>query len=363
MNYHFIKNIILRLFKPNLKNKFFFMHLKDGLNIIDVGSTGGLDMRWDLIKEFINVYSFDPDSRSKNKETNRNKVFPFALWSKKEQLKLNLTKFPDASSVFILNDKFLESFLNYECHHIISSEEIKADSADNVEFDNNPIDFMKIDTEGAELEILKGSKKYLGNTIIGLELEVQFVERTIGSPLFSDIDNYLKPIGYQLMILSKQSWIRKNNLWNINSNPQLIWADAVYILNEENIINQVTKCNQDQRETFLLKFLAICLVYGFHDYSFSVMNRLKDQGIMVDKIEKYKQLLKSNVSSNIHLITLSFMRLIFSLILLICVIFLWSKRKSIFNFFKSSTASLFFSIYSLFSRSGPFNVAINDFIK
>jgi len=96
-----------------------------------------------------------------NKETNRNKVFPFALWSKKEQLKLNLTKFPDASSVFILNDKFLESFLNYECHHIISSEEIKADSADNVEFDNNPIDFMKIDTEGTEIEILKGSTRSL----------------------------------------------------------------------------------------------------------------------------------------------------------------------------------------------------------
>lgn len=363
MKYSRIKKSIQNFFTPSLKNKIAFKPITNKLNIVDVGSTGGLNNRWYLIEDLTKILSFDPDSRAENVETERNKIFPFALWSKKQDLNLNLTVFPDASSVFELNDKFLKNFLNHECHHVIAKTSIKSETLDNIEFDNKEIDFIKIDTEGAELEILKGSNKYLGNSILGLELEVQFVNRTIGSPVFSDIDKFLRPFGYQLMTLTKQSWIRKNNIWNIYSNPQIIWADSVYIMNEECIVSKINKLDKDYRETTILKFIAICLVYGFYDYCVSILYKLEKNKLLLNDLKYYLNIIKSNVRSNLYILSLNFLRFVFSLILIFSILFIWKQRKSVFSFFKSSTATFFYSLYSIFSRSGPFNVAINDFIK
>ena len=363
MNYSDIKKIIENFFSPKLRNKNAFKSIANQLFIADVGSTGGLSNRWNLVESLTKTFSFDPDLRAQNIENEKNKVFPFALWSKEQDLTINLTEFPDASSIYELNEKFLKNFLNHECHRVISKSNIESKPLDAIELNNDDIDFLKIDTEGAELEILKGSKKYLGKSILGLELEVQFVHRTIGSPMFSDIDRFLRPLGYQLMTLHKQSWIRNNNIWNINSNPQVIWADAVYIMNEENLINKISEIDKNSREKTILKLMAISLVYGFYDYCISILYKLEKNNLLVNDLKYYTNILKSNVRSNLFIISLNFLRFIFSLILILFVLFLWTKRRSVFSFFKSSTATLVYSLYAIFSRGGPNNVAVNDFIK
>ena len=63
-----------------------------------------------IINEFIKTYSFDPDYRAKNAESAHNIVYPFALWSSEKEIDFNLTNFPDASSTFTPNDKFLKIF-------------------------------------------------------------------------------------------------------------------------------------------------------------------------------------------------------------------------------------------------------------
>ena len=69
------------------------------------------------------------------------------------------------------------------------------------------------------------------------------------------------------MNLSKQSWIRKNNIWNINANPQLIWADAVYVLSEEILVDRIlSSVDLSKSSKLLRKLVMICLVYGFYDY-------------------------------------------------------------------------------------------------
>lgn len=365
MNYYSLKNTIINFFKPHLRYKNFIKKNSNTLVIADVGSTGGLDSRWQTINDYLKVYSFDPDDRAHNYESNSNEVFSIALWSEKKKLELNLTNFPDASSVFPINNTLLDEYLNSECHKVVSSKNIEADKLENVLIGKKPVNFLKIDAEGAELEILKGSEKYLKESIIGLELEVQFVQRTINSPHFSEIDYFMRKKGFQLMVLSKQSWIRKNNLWNINANPQLIWADAVYILNKDKIIDKLLNDNKSDANIFLLKFVLICLVYGFFDYAQSVLSTVKaidalDRNIDVVEYEKF---LKINIPSNFYLITLNFSKFLFSLFLLSFIFFLWTKRKSVISFFRSSFLNLIYSLYSIFSRGGPNKVAINDFIK
>jgi hypothetical protein len=60
------------------------------------------------------------------------------------------------------------------------------------------IDFMKIDTEGAELDVLKGSTEHLGpGGILGLEVEIRTLP-TLNSPLFHEVYSYLYDLGFYL---------------------------------------------------------------------------------------------------------------------------------------------------------------------
>ena len=44
-------------------------------------------------------------------------------------------------------------------------------------------DFLKVDVEGADLEVIKGGERSLIDCL-GIKIEVQFKERNIGSPCF-----------------------------------------------------------------------------------------------------------------------------------------------------------------------------------
>ncbi len=58
------------------------------------------------------------------------------------------------------------------------------------------IDFVKIDTEGEEFNILRGGEKFLKNFNGKLLIEVH--EKTYGSPLLKDIVNFLEKRNFQI---------------------------------------------------------------------------------------------------------------------------------------------------------------------
>lgn len=58
-------------------------------------------------------------------------------------------------------------------------------------------DFMKIDVQGAEIDVLEGSQKLMSN-IKWIFLEVSFVNLNEGAPLFDDVYMYLRKLGYRI---------------------------------------------------------------------------------------------------------------------------------------------------------------------
>ncbi|MBS0623578.1 MAG: hypothetical protein JSS62_03050 [Verrucomicrobia bacterium] len=40
----------------------------------------------------------------------------------------------------------------------------------------------------------------------------------------------MRQAGFQLFQLEREHWIRKNNIATFDSSPQLIWANALYLL-------------------------------------------------------------------------------------------------------------------------------------
>ena len=78
------------------------------------------------------------------------------------------------------------------------------------------IDFLNIDTQGFEMEVLKGSTKILSEDVKYIILEINKKELYEGCPLVTDIDRFLNKYGF----------IRTDTHYWMDSHS---WGDAFYI--------------------------------------------------------------------------------------------------------------------------------------
>jgi hypothetical protein len=112
--------------------------------------------------------------------------------------------------------------------------------------DLDHVDVVKLDTQGSELDVLRGATEALA-TVRLLEVEVEFNEMYAGQPLFGDVDRYLRARGFVLWRLKQlvhyglreapASSARVNDSQHFDTRPhpfdaeggQLFWGHAYYV--------------------------------------------------------------------------------------------------------------------------------------
>lgn len=130
--------------------------------MVDVGARDGIDPRWELLGKNLKVLGFEPDSEEcerLNKESRENHVyFPIALYNREGVVSIKILKNPSSSSIYSPNFSLMDRFEKSEDWEIIKSEEVPCNTLDNVLKLNNiqDVDFLKVDTQGSDLEVLKG---------------------------------------------------------------------------------------------------------------------------------------------------------------------------------------------------------------
>lgn len=90
---------------------------------------------------------------------------------------------------------------------IVGSELVKLSTVDNFASDNQirQIDLLKIDTEGFDLEVLKGAQSMLSAGQIAFALpEIGFDPGDARHVLFDEIRAYLLPMGYAVFSIYDQ---------------------------------------------------------------------------------------------------------------------------------------------------------------
>lgn len=82
----------------------------------------------------------------------------------------------------------------------LRSELLSTESLDKIIRERNlpQCDFLSIDTQGSELDILKSSEETL-KSCVGVQLEVSFVARYINQPGFGEIDKFLTSRGFNFI--------------------------------------------------------------------------------------------------------------------------------------------------------------------
>ena len=171
---------------------------------LDVGAQGGF-FNANIFSKNYNVF-FDPivvepiPGEAKKLEEHNYKVIPNALWSTNCKKKLYiLGKRPGSSSMYKPNKNAfnLYGFKKKDFHLFDVTEEIEVDCTTITEslkkFKIKNLDFLKIDTQGSELEILKGLGEYLP---LVMKIEAQIIPMYEGVPNWSELINYLYSINY-----------------------------------------------------------------------------------------------------------------------------------------------------------------------
>jgi len=247
----------------------------DPLHVIDVGGALGPDPRWALLPaNTIRFMTFEPDARSREQALpGGNLTLAIGLAEAAGEKKLYLTEAPFASSLYPPNEMLLREFGVWSWYAPAGQATVLVDTLDGCLARHRDwrADFVKVDTEGADLDVLRGGRTTLA-TAFGVQIEVSFIARNVGAPLQPETDLWLRQAGFQPYLLIREHWDRANRVQGALSRPQLAWADAVYFRQRDwTLARLAAAATPEHAEARLAAILAILLVYGAHDYAAEII--------------------------------------------------------------------------------------------
>jgi hypothetical protein len=134
------------------------------------------------------------------------------------------------------------------------------------------VDFVKLDTQGSELPILRGASRTLGQFVFGIDVEVELNVLYEGQPLFGDVDAFLRRYDYELHELTPRSLARySGHGLEGGGRGQAVWADALYLKCPDSAVEHLGGLDPAERERELTKLVSICLLYGIGDYALELI--------------------------------------------------------------------------------------------
>ena len=174
-------------------------------NVVDAGARYGLHPSWQPAQDLacFHLYETDPEEATRLSEkyagSGNIAVHATALFSRDCSLTFHIRKHRALNSIYDTNRALLENdrYMAEE-HAELGTYEVEAARIDSL-YPDGGIHFLKLDTEGAELEILKGANSCLSDSVLGVRAEVPFAPILKDAPSFGDIHAFMLERGFELL--------------------------------------------------------------------------------------------------------------------------------------------------------------------
>jgi FkbM family methyltransferase len=217
---------------------------------------------------------FEPDPDEYNRLVSRASpgftYFNTAVAGRDERRILYVTRNASCSSLLPPNQVLYRKFKDCASHlEVVAQKEIDTVSLDAFlpKSGVRSVDFLHLDTQGTELEILQGASSFLSKSVVGVKCEVEFAPLYEGQPLFGDVDTFLRRYGFTLFDLSRSRYRRAGFPDDALTRGQLLWGDATYLKDY--------RCLADSgNRTALFKLCLLAAHLQFHDYALEVLEFL-----------------------------------------------------------------------------------------
>lgn len=115
-------------------------------------------------------------------------------------------------------------------HYVNTPQETRTtNTLDNIYSDEDTFDIIKMDTQGSELDIIKGGLKLISRTK-ALILEENVVPFNIGAPLHEEVKSYVESLGFTMVAILED---KNSTIQNSKGEPMYHHEiDTLYIRNE-----------------------------------------------------------------------------------------------------------------------------------
>ena len=209
------------------------------IHVVDIGalSAGSREVYEQLcLYHPVSVIGFEPQAQAP--ETTQIKsmtrtVLPVALGDG-QPVRLHRTHFRAASSTRPPNAALLSAY--HALPEMLTVDTV--DTVATVRLDDVAeiagCDLLKIDVQGAELDVLRNGERVLAGTSAVI-VEVEFAPLYQGQPLFADLDGFLRGLGFEFLGFLEMGGAAWRAAPFGEQLGRLTWADAVYVASDRRL--------------------------------------------------------------------------------------------------------------------------------
>ena len=268
------------------------LKLEQPVNVVDIGANpaeGEAPYKPLLDAGLAKVVGFEPNPEALSK-LNAGKgpnetYLPYAVFDGTEQ-EIKFCQWPGMTSLLEPNTELLDYYYGFpEWGKVLERRRIATVRLDDVA-EIEAIDYLKIDIQGAELEVFQNGVNRLGDCL-AIHTEVEFLPMYKDQPLFSEVEQFLRKRGFVFhrFVEWHSRTVRPMIIdQNIYANlSQAFYGDAIFI-------KDFTKF--DRLGPVALKKLALILhdVYGSYDIVLRAL-MAHDQKTGADLAKQYSRFL------------------------------------------------------------------------
>ncbi len=245
------------------------------LGMVDVGARGDVDVALAQLAGVTKVLGFEPDRTEAVRLLAAGKgpwagfdIEMVALGEQAGPATLHLAVEPNNHSLRAPNKAFIERY-GMEKFFPVGSESLDTVTLDHVLFERRGgeagwAEFLKVDTQGTELEIMKGGLRTLDERTLVVVCEVEFAPIYTGQALFSDVELFMRDRGFDFFGFSELHARSRKRLDKkiYGGRERMLWSDGIFI---KDPIAQSAKAGVNDRRGLCL--IGIAMMMGFYDYA------------------------------------------------------------------------------------------------
>jgi len=245
--------------------------------MMDVGARGGLDEDFLAAAWATKAVGFEPDAAECQRLNSRPaypwreaKYLPTAIGKEFGSGTLQIPRNPVGASLLHHNEAMVPIFGHPELHQIQNSVPVSTTTLDHAmrKLELVTVDYLKVDVEGAELDVLSGAKQALC-TASAIKVECSFLEQRKGQPLIWEVGDTLGKSGYVC------AEVRDIHYWRRRPVPAHPYV-ARYVMPYSRGL--AAQCDlmflrdyQQIQDDQCMRLFAVAAILGYFDYAVTVV--------------------------------------------------------------------------------------------